>query len=236
MLLLGCIDPVPVQPRGASAQASSAAERSAERERMVREQIAARDVRDRRVLAVMAEIPRHEFVPTEQRALAYRDHPLPIGGGQTISQPYVVALMSELLDLGGDERVLEIGTGSGYQAAVLSRLAKAVYTIEIDAELAAAAATLLARLGYDNVQVKAGDGFFGWPDAAPFDAIIITAATPRIPDALLAQLREGGRVVAPVERRGGQELELGIKRAGRLEMQRKGGVRFVPMTGEIQKK
>jgi len=203
---------------------------------MVREQLRARDVRDERVLRAMAEIPRHEFVPDEQRRSAYGDHPLPIGGGQTISQPYVVALMTELLELDGDERVLEIGTGSGYQAAVLSRLAKDVYSIEIDPDLAAAASARLSRLGYRNVRVKAGDGFFGWPDAAPFDAILITAAAPHIPPTLIEQLREGGRLVAPVGGGNAQELELGVKRAGRLEISRRGGVRFVPMTGEIEKR
>lgn len=228
LILCSCIDPAPPP--------SDAEEWDALRETMVREQLRGRDVRDERVLAAMAQVPRHEFVPDDQRRRAYRDHPLPIGGGQTISQPYVVALMTELLALGGDERVLEIGTGSGYQAAVLSRLTKSVYTIEIDATLATAASKRLSRLGYANVHVKAGDGFFGWPDAAPFDAIIITAAAPHIPPSLIAQLREGGRLVAPVGRDGGQELELGVKRGGRLEVSRKGGVRFVPMTGEIEKK
>ena len=228
LILFACADPT---PRPARDDGWAAA-----RERMVRDQLVAREVRDPRLLAAMGEVPRHEFVPESERRFAYEDRPLPIGGGQTISQPYVVALMTELLALRGGERVLEIGTGSGYQAAVLSRLAASVYSIEIDPALAASAAERLRRLGCANVRVKSGDGFFGWPDAAPFDAIIVTASPPAIPPKLVEQLAENGRIVVPVEREGRQELELGIKRGGRLEIEHQGGVMFVPMTGEIERK
>jgi protein-L-isoaspartate(D-aspartate) O-methyltransferase len=202
---------------------------------MVELQLAARDISDERVLAAMGKVPRHEFVPAAYRAKAYTDQPLPIGRGQTISQPYVVALMTQLLKLGDDERVLEIGTGSGYQAAVLAGLAQSVYSIEIDPELAAEAARRLESLGYDNVHIRAGDGFFGWPEAAPFDAILITAATPRVPERLADQLAEGGRLVAPVGAGGEQELTLVTKRNGTLHPRSFGGVLFVPMTGEVRR-
>jgi protein-L-isoaspartate(D-aspartate) O-methyltransferase len=224
-----CVDPTPRKPPIDSAAYA------AQREQMVTGQLANREITDQRVLAAMAAVPRHAFVPVEIRAQAYADQALPIGRGQTISQPYVVALMSQLLALRGGERVLEIGTGSGYQAAVLSHLAGAVYSIEIDPELAARAAATLAELGYPTVHVRAGDGYFGWPDAAPFDAIIITAAAPRLPEALLAQLREGGRIVAPLERGSGEELAVGVKKDGRLQWTSHGGVRFVPMTGEVRR-
>jgi protein-L-isoaspartate(D-aspartate) O-methyltransferase len=202
---------------------------------MVSEQLAARNVSDERVLAAMRTVPREEFVPPAYRRDAYADQPLPIGGGQTISQPYIVAVMTQLLELRGGERVLEIGTGSGYQAAVLAELAKDVYTIEIDPELAKSAERLLARLGYGRVHVRSGDGFFGWPEAAPFDAIIVTAAAPRLPEKLVAQLREGGRIVLPLGSGEEQELKVGIKRGDGVELRSKGGVVFVPMTGEIRK-
>lgn len=224
-----CVDPpLPKGPVDAALDVG-------QREEMVTRQLRGRDITDERVLAAMAAVPRHAFVPDEARAQAYADQALPIGRGQTISQPYVVALMSQLLALHGGERVLEIGTGSGYQAAVLSHLAGSVYSIEIDAELAERARTTLARMGYDTVQVRAGDGYYGWPDAAPFDAIIITAAAPRLPEALLGQLRDGGRVVAPLERGAGEELAVGIKHGDRLEWSAHGGVRFVPMTGEVRR-
>ena len=207
----------------------------AQREQMVSRQLRKRDITDERVLAAMAAVPRHLFVPPDLRAQAYADQALPIGHGQTISQPYVVALMTQLLALHGGERVLEIGTGSGYQAAVLSHLAGAVYSIEIDPELADQARATLAAQGYRSVQVRTGDGYYGWPEAAPFDAIIITAAAPRMPEALLGQLREGGRVVAPLERAGGEELAVGIKHGDRLDWSEHGGVRFVPMTGEVRR-
>jgi protein-L-isoaspartate(D-aspartate) O-methyltransferase len=204
------------------------------RESMVRDQLRSRDITDERVLAAMESVPRHEFVPPDERRFAYGDHPLPIGSGQTISQPYVVALMTQLLALQGDERVLEIGTGSGYQAAVLACLARSVYSIEIHPELAESAGRRLSALGYDRVHVRAGDGFYGWPEAAPFDAIILTAATPRFPQALVDQLREGGRIVGPLRRGDEQELVLGVKRDGALELRPQGEVVFVPMTGRVE--
>jgi protein-L-isoaspartate(D-aspartate) O-methyltransferase len=207
---------------------------AAARERMVREQIESRSVRDRHTLAALRKVPRHLFVPAEVVAQAYEDYPLPIGHGQTISQPYIVAFMTEALGLDGGETVLEIGTGSGYQAAVLSEIAKQVYTIEIVAPLADEAAARLARLGYRNVSVRAGDGFRGWPEAAPFDAIIVTAAAPRIPEPLKEQLKEGGRIVLPVGDEY-QELVVVTRRGSRFDERRVLPVRFVPMTGEIRK-
>ena len=203
------------------------------RERMVREQIAGRDVRDPRVLAALARVPRHELVPDEMREHAYEDRPLPIGRGQTISQPYVVAYMTEQLHLRGDERVLEIGTGSGYQAAVLAELAREVYSIEIVEELGARARADLARLGYSNVHVRVGDGYRGWPEQAPFDAIIVTAAPGHVPQPLIDQLAVGGRLVLPV---GGLDQELlRIERdATGLRREHLIGVRFVPMRGEVE--
>ena len=166
------------------------------REAMVRQQL--RDVSDPRVLDALRTIPRHLFVPPEQQAQAYDDHPLPIGSGQTISQPYIVAKMTELLRLKKDDRVFELGTGSGYQAAVLSRLVKEVYTVEIFDELGQSARQRLKRLGYSNVEVKVGDAYYGWPEKAPFDAIIVTAAANHIPPPLIQQLKPGGRMVIPI--------------------------------------
>ena len=168
------------------------------REEMVREQIEARGVGQREVLRVMRAVPRHLFVPPEMAPQAYRDHPLPIGEGQTISQPYIVAFMTELLEVDRTLRVLEIGTGSGYQAAVLSPLVKTVYTIEIVRPLGEQATKRLKDLGYKNVEVRIGNGYLGWPEQAPFDRIILTAAPPSIPKALIEQLKPGGRLVAPV--------------------------------------
>ncbi|HYD50109.1 MAG TPA: protein-L-isoaspartate(D-aspartate) O-methyltransferase [Terriglobales bacterium] len=190
-------------------------------------------IRDARVLSAIERVPRHELVRAEDLRFAYDNRPLPIGGGQTISQPTVVAMMTELLELDGSERVLEIGTGSGYQAAVLSLLAKEVYSVELLPELATKAKGSLQRLGYDNVQVRAGDGFFGWPEAAPFDAIIVTAAAPRVPEKLVAQLAEGGTLVMP-RGEGGEETLIRLrKRAGKLETERIAAVAFVPMRGAI---
>ncbi len=187
------------------------------------------------VRAALAEVPRHAFVPPQQRDLAYLDHPLPIGRGQTISQPYIVAIMSQLLGVGAGDRVLELGTGSGYQAAVLAAMGLAVYTIEIVPELAEQARKTLAALGYDQVQVRAGDGWGGWPEAAPFDGIIVTAAAPHLPDPLLVQLKPGGRLVIPM---GGpdepQQLAVYEKDAsGTIRGQEILPVRFVPVTGGL---
>ena len=206
-----------------------------ERAAMVRSQIARRGVKDDRVLRAMERVERHRFVPEELRDRAYEDYPLPIGHEQTISQPYIVALMSALLDLDGDEKVLEIGTGSGYQAAVLGELADRVYTIEIVAPLAERARALLAELGYDNVHVRAGDGYRGWPEEAPFDGIILTAAPPEVPQPLVDQLAPGGLLVAPV---GDVDQELLVleKTAAGLERREVIPVRFVPMTGEAQER
>jgi protein-L-isoaspartate(D-aspartate) O-methyltransferase len=186
-----------------------------------------------RVLAVMEQVPRHRFVPPEEKFEAYDNHPLPIGHGQTISQPYIVALMTDLLQVDRQSIVLEIGTGSGYQAAVLSRLAGRVYSIEIVAPLAAQAAQVLAELGYDNVEVKTGDGSVGWPEHAPYDAIIVTAAAEHVPQALIEQLKPGGRMVIPVGGRlDAQQLKLIAKDAdGALHDSNIELVRFVPLTG-----
>ncbi len=202
------------------------------RERMVESQLAARGIRDERVLEAMRRVERHLFVPEGLRAEAYDDRPLSIGHGQTISQPYVVALMTELARVRPGARVLEIGTGSGYQAAVLSRLAAEVYSIEIVEPLAREAALRLERLGFANVSVRAGDGYRGWPEKAPFDAILVTAAPPEVPRPLLEQLAVGARLVAPVgEIR--QELVVVERTASGYERRTAGAVRFVPMTGEV---
>ena len=207
---------------------------AAERAQMVAQQLRRRDIVDERVLAAMATVPRHAFVPADLRAQAYADCALPIGRRQTISQPYIVALMVQLLALRGGERVLEIGTGSGYQTAVLSRLAGTVHSIEIDAERGACARAALAALGDDTPQLRVGDGAAGWPEAAPFDALIISASLPQVPATLLDQVRDGGRVVAPLERAGGEELALGVKRGDQVEWTAHGAVRFVPMTGTVR--
>ena len=208
-------------------------DRLAERDAMVRTQIEARGVRDARVLAALRTVPRHAFVPAPLADEAYTDHPLPIGEDQTISQPYIVAVMTELAQVGPGARVLEIGTGSGYQAAVLAALGCEVYSIEIVESLARSAAARLERLGYSRVRVRAGDGYAGWPEAAPFQAILITAAPPRVPDPLIEQLAVGGRLIAPVGT-SAQQLTVIEKTAGGLESRAVLDVRFVPMTGEIQ--
>ncbi len=206
---------------------------TAARRRMVEEQIRWRGITDRPLLAVMEEVPRHLFVPEEERGMAYADHPLPIGAGQTISQPYVVALMTSLLALEPGDKVLEIGTGSGYQAAVLARLVREVYTIEIVPELAERARATLSGLGYANVRVRQGDGFRGWPEAAPFDAIILTAAPADVPQPLLDQLRPGGKMVLPLGKYL-QDLVVLTKTAGGIAREVVAPVRFVPMTGEAE--
>ena len=201
------------------------------RSEMVSRQIAARGIADPEVLRVMAAVPRHKFVPPEMVDHAYRDSPLPIGEGQTISQPYIVALMTDLLACGPDDRVLEIGTGSGYQAAVLAELVDSVFSIEIVRPLAALAAERLSRLGYGNVVVRAGDGYLGWPEHGPFDAVLVTAAADHVPAPLIEQLRDGGRLVIPAgDPAGDQELLLVEKRNGRVITRPVLPVRFVPLT------
>jgi protein-L-isoaspartate(D-aspartate) O-methyltransferase len=220
------------------ARASEADVFAAARKRMVQEQLAGpgRGITNARVLTAMGRVPRHEFVPEKLRPLAYEDSPLPIGHDQTISQPFVVAFMTEQLDPKATDRVLEIGTGSGYQAAVLSALVKEVWTIEIVEELAKRAEADLKRLGCTNVHVRAGDGYKGWPETAPFDAIIVTCAPEKIPQPLVEQLKDGGRIIIPVGPAGNQELVLLRKQGNRLEKRAVLPVRFVPMTGEAQGK
>jgi len=221
---------------GASAQAQSDPFEH-RRWQMVAQDIEARGVKDKRVLQAMRNVKRHLFVDEAQRDKAYNDHPLPIGEGQTISQPYVVALMTEALALKGTERVLELGTGSGYQAAVLAEIVKEVYTIEIRQGLYTTVRDRMQKLGYRNVQVKLGDGYFGWPEHAPFDAIIVTAAANHIPPPLIAQLKEGGRLIIPLGSTiFSQNLMLLTKEKGKQTMTELGGVRFVPLVGEAQKK
>lgn len=237
-LLLNCSPPSNtfLHPNRATRQASldDGAQRQA-RDRMVREQIVNRGVRDARVLAAMRKVPRHFFVPQDTLPAAYLDQPLPIGHGQTISQPYIVAFMSEALELKPQDRVLEIGTGSGYQAAVLAELAREVYSIEIVEPLGKEAAARLKDLGYERVKLRIGDGYRGWPEAAPFDAIIVTAAPDHVPPALVEQLRKGGRMVLPVGRFA-QDL-LRLRRTAKGVVQENLlPVRFVPMVGEAEKK
>jgi protein-L-isoaspartate(D-aspartate) O-methyltransferase len=207
-----------------------------ERAKMVQRQIAARGVKDKRVLQAMLAVQRHLFVPERYQHQAYADHPLPIGHQQTISQPYIVAFMTAALKLGKKARVLEIGTGSGYQAAVLAEIAGQVFSIEIVAPLGRRARALLKELGYKNVQVRIGDGYKGWPEKAPFDGIILTACPPRVPEPLLAQLnKDGGVLVAPVGPAGDQKLIRITRTPTGFRRERLMYVRFVPMTGEAQK-
>jgi|YNPNPStandDraft_1061719.scaffolds.fasta_scaffold22738_2 protein-L-isoaspartate(D-aspartate) O-methyltransferase len=211
-----------------NSSAQEPASREKEREEMVRKQIQGRGVKDARVLWAMRTVPRHLFVPEKYSKEAYADRPLPIGHDQTISQPYIVAYMTEALGLKGDERVLEIGTGSGYQAAVLSVLVHEVYSIEILEPLAREAARRLKELGYNNVEVRCGDGYLGWPEKAPFDAIVVTAAPPEIPQELVRQLKVGGKMVLPVGV-GSQDLIRLTKTEGGLQKESLLPVRFVPM-------
>ena len=207
------------------------------REKMVKEQLKARDITDPRVLAAMARVPRHLFVEKGFRKVAYSDHPLPIGEGQTISQPYIVALMTQWLKLDEDDKVLEVGTGSGYQAAVLAEIARQVYTVEIREKLAVKAAKRLKELGYTKIKVKCADGYFGWEEYAPFDAIVVTAAADHIPPPLIAQLKEGGRMVIPVGNPWSyQKLILLEKKGGKIFSTHITGVLFVPMVGEIERR
>jgi protein-L-isoaspartate(D-aspartate) O-methyltransferase len=208
-----------------------------QRSRMVADQLAARDISDRRVLEVMGRVPRHLFVPPSYRGQAYEDYPLPIEEGQTISQPYIVALMTQCLALTSGEKVLEVGTGSGYQAAVLAELHVRVFSIDINPRLTEQAGRTLQRLGYGDIRIKSGDGFFGWPEEAPFDGIIVTCASPRLPPLLIDQLKEGGRLIIPLGRaQQYQVLTLVTKMASGIRTREISAVRFVPMTGEAQKK
>ncbi len=203
-----------------------------QRRRMVAEQICRRGLNEPRLLSAMQTVPRHLFVPAEYRLSAYEDGPLPIGFGQTISQPYIVALMTNLLQLRGDERVLEVGTGSGYQAAILGRLAREVHTVELLPELAEKATKLLKDLGADNVHIHVGDGSLGWPESAPYAGILVAAAAPQAPQALLDQLADGGRLVVPVGGRGLQELEMWERKGDRYEASNVLSVAFVPLRGK----
>jgi protein-L-isoaspartate(D-aspartate) O-methyltransferase len=221
---------------GCHQNATPASEFAAQRQRMVKEQLIPRDIHDERVLTAMGKVPREEFVPEDSRASSYADSPLPIGHDQTISQPFIVAYMTEQLHPQPTDRVLEIGTGSGYQAAVLSELVKEVYTIEIIEPLAQSASARLARLGYKNAHVKIGDGYKGWPEVAPFDAIIVTCAPNKVPQPLTDQLKEGGRMIIPVGVAADQQLYLLKKENGELEQRAILPVRFVPMAGEAATK
>ncbi len=203
-----------------------------QRRYMVKAQIEARGIKDEQVLNAMLRVERHLFVPPNFRHLAYADRPLPIGHDQTISQPYIVALMTQALILKENEKVLEVGTGSGYQAAILAELAKEVYTVEIIEPLAKRAKSLLKQIGYENIYVRCGDGYFGWKEAAPFDAIIITCASSNIPGPLLEQLADGGRMILPVDAGWGQDLILVRKKGEVLKKMNLGPVLFVTMTGK----
>jgi protein-L-isoaspartate(D-aspartate) O-methyltransferase len=202
------------------------------RQIMVAQQIRARGISDSKVLSAMEQVPRHVFVPADIRSQAYADHPLPIGEGQTISQPYIVALMTESLGLAGQEKVLEIGTGSGYQAAILSKIVESVTTVEIKRKLFRQSSRLLKKHGYENVSSHYGDGYYGWPQQAPFDCIMITAAVDHIPPPLIQQLKEGGRLILPLGNPFSyQHLVLVTKKVGSYTVRQITGVLFVPMTG-----
>jgi len=225
LLLAACSDAKPPPTANTTEQ----------RARMVERQIEARGISDPATLAAMRAVPRHEFLPMRLREEAYGDYPLPIGHGQTISQPYIVAFMTEAIRPQPGEKILEIGAGSGYQAAVLAQMGAEVYTIEIVEPLAEMARQTLDRLGYKNAHVRHGDGYRGWPEHAPFDAIIVTCAPDKIPPALVAQLKDGGRMIIPVGGGMEQELVLLRKQGERIEKQSVLPVRFVPMTGEAEK-
>jgi len=216
-------------PAGGNGQPAGEDDFTAKRRQMVDEQIRARGVREPRVLAAMETVPRHRFVAPGDEPIAYADSPIAIGHGQTISQPYIVAYMTEALKLSRDARVLEVGTGSGYQAAVLGELVADVYTIEIVTPLAERAAGLLRDLGYENVHVRDGDGYKGWPDEAPFDAIIVTAAPDHVPEPLVQQLKDGGRLVIPVGE-AEQDLFVYVRSRTGLREEARIPVRFVPLT------
>ena len=203
----------------------------AERREMVEKQLRARGIHDERVLDAMLRIPRHEFVPSESRALAYEDHPIPIAEEQTVSQPFIIAVSLQALALSGTESVLEVGTGSGYQTALLSLLASRVYSVERHASLAYSAETVLAQLGLNNVKVRVGDGSQGWAEFAPFDAVLVSAAAPSVPTSLIRQLADGGKMVIPVGPPYAQELRLVRKSSGAITSEIVEGCRFVPLIG-----
>ena len=220
---------------GCGQHALTTADFAAQRQRMVDQQLKGRGIQDKRVLAAMAKVPREEFIPVDARADAYEDGPLPIGYDQTISQPYIVAFMTEQLRPKSSDRVLEIGSGSGYQAAILAELVADVYTIDIIEPLAKTAEATLHRLGYKNVHIKVGDGYKGWLEEAPFDAIIVTCAPEKVPQPLVDQLRDGGRMVTPVGERFAQQLYLLEKKNGQLKESVTLPVRFVPMIRQQKK-
>jgi protein-L-isoaspartate(D-aspartate) O-methyltransferase len=220
---------------GCGQKAPPVSDFAAQRQRMVQQQLMTRGINDSRVLGAMAKVPREEFVAPESRVASYEDGPLPIGYGQTISQPYIVAFMTEQLRPKPSDRVLEVGTGSGYQAAILAELVSEVYSIEIVEPLAKIAEATLQRLGYKNVHVKIGDGYKGWPEEGPFDAIIVTCAPDKVPQPLVDQLKHDGRMVIPVGDRFAQQLYLLEKKSGQLKQSATLPVRFVPMTSEAAK-
>ena len=235
-LLFACSGDTASGPlRAGGRAAAQETDRTDERQRMVDTQIAARGIRDPRVLEAMRTVPRHRFVPPALQDQAYADTPLPIGSSQTISQPYIVAYMTEALRLPPAATVLEIGTGSGYQAAVLAAVAREVYSIEIVPELAERSAKLLTELGYDNIRLRSGDGYGGWPDAAPFDGIMVTAAPDHVPPALVEQLAVGARLVIPVGRYA-QDMRIVTRTADGSVSETTIPVRFVPMTGEAEQR
>ncbi|PYK19705.1 MAG: protein-L-isoaspartate(D-aspartate) O-methyltransferase [Verrucomicrobia bacterium] len=221
---------------GCGQKATPPSDFTAQRQRMVQQQLVTRGINDARVLAAMAKVPREEFVAPESRTASYEDGPLPIGYGQTISQPYIVAFMTEQLHPKLSDRVLEVGTGSGYQAAILAELVSEIYSIEIVQPLAKNAEATLQRLGYKNVHLKIGDGYQGWPEEGPFDAVIVTCAPDKVPQPLVDQLKDGGRMVIPVGDRFAQQLYLLEKKNGQLKQSATLPVRFVPMTSEAEKK
>jgi protein-L-isoaspartate(D-aspartate) O-methyltransferase len=224
-----CLFFAAIATTGCGQQTPTAADFTAQRQRMIDQQLKPRGIKDERVLSAMGKVPREEFVPVEGRVDAYQDGPLPIGYNQTISQPYIVAFMTEQLRPKPSDRVLEIGSGSGYQAAILAELVSDVYTIEIVEPLAKSADAALQRLGYKNVHIKVGDGYKGWPEKAPFDAVIVTCAPEKVPQPLVDQLKNGGRMVIPVGERFAQQLYLFEKQNGQLKESATLPVRFVPM-------
>ena len=239
LILAGCTAPLETPLDAAPAVTGRSAQappgREGDRMRMVEQQLLARDITDPRVVRAMRRVPRERFVPPDQRQLAYEDRPLPIGHRQTISQPYIVAYMTQALRLTPDAKVLEVGTGSGYQAAVLAELAAAVYSIEIITQLAERARDTLAELGYANVQVRQGDGYAGWPEQAPFDAIMVTAAPDHVPQPLVDQLAVGGRLIIPVGQNR-QTLTILTRTEDGVEQDTTLPVLFVPMTGEAERR